>query len=57
MRRRRPETHQEQRGQADLIVEIFAAAKVRDVAPWARQELGAFLQARRRAAFHKLAAE
>jgi len=51
------ETHQDQRGHADLIVEVFAAVKVRDVAQWAREKLGAFLQARRRAAFRKLAAE
>ena len=45
------ETHQDQRGQADLMVEVFAAVKVRDVVQWAREKLGAFLQARRRAAF------
>lgn len=41
----------------DLIAEAFAAVKTRDVAQWARDKLGASLQARRRAAFRKLTAE
>jgi hypothetical protein len=41
----------------DRIAEAFAAVKTKDVAQWAREKLGASLQARRRAAFGRLKAE
>lgn len=41
----------------DLIAEALAAVKVKDVVQWAREKLGPSLQARRRTAFRKLAAE